>query len=98
MRRKRKKSIRRTLILLFLVIAIMGVTALSIYYSNSSQQTMITQSYYETEHTVTINQPLTIIDAGHGGINPRSDSQGILEKEINLEIALKLQEVLHENG
>ena len=76
----------------------MGVIVLSIYYSNSSQQTMITQSYYETERTVTTNQPLIIIDAGHGGIDPGSDSHGILEKDINLEIALKLQEVLHENG
>lgn len=31
-------------------------------------------------------------------IDPGSDSHGILEKDINLEIALKLQEVLHENG
>lgn len=76
----------------------MGVIASSLYYSNRSQQTMITQSYYETERTVTTNQKLIIIDAGHGGIDPGSDSHGILEKEINLEIALKLQEVLHENG
>ena len=41
---------------------------------------------------------IIIIDAGHGGIDPGSDSHGILEKDINLEIALKLQEVLHENG
>ena len=89
---------KRNLISLFLMVAIMGGLALSIYYSNSSQQTMITQSYYETERTVTTNQPLIIIDAGHGGIDPGSDSHGIVEKDINLEIALKLQEVLHENG
>ena len=99
MRRNQKKRLmNRHLILLFLMVAIMGVIVLSIYYSNSSQQTMITQSYYETERTVTTNQPLIIIDAGHGGIDPGSDSHGILEKDINLEIALKLQEVLHENG
>lgn len=99
MRRNQKKRLmNRHLILLFLMVAIIGVIVLSIYYSNSSQQTMITQSYYETERTVTTNQPLIIIDAGHGGIDPGSDSHGILEKDINLEIALKLQEVLHENG
>ena len=59
---------------------------------------MIAQYYYENERTVTTTQPLIIIDAGHGGIDPGSDSQGILEKDINLEIALKLQEVLIENG
>ena len=75
----------------------MSGLALSIYYSKTSQ-TMIAQSYYENERTVTTTQPLIIIDAGHGGIDPGSDSQGILEKDINLEIALKLQEVLIENG
>ena len=88
---------KRNLISLFLMVAIMGGLALSIYYSKTSQ-TMIAQSYYETERTVTTTQPLIIIDAGHGGIDPGSDSHGILEKDINLEIALKLQEVLHENG
>ena len=98
MRRNRKRRlIKRNLISLFLIVAIMSGLALSIYYSKTSQ-TMIAQSYYETERTVTTTQPLIIIDAGHGGIDPGSDSQGILEKEINLEIALKLQEVLHENG
>ena len=98
MRRNRKRRlIKRNLISLFLIVAIMSGLALSIYYSKTSQ-TMIAQSYYETERTVTTTQPLIIIDAGHGGIDPGSDSHGILEKDINLEIALKLQEVLHENG
>ena len=98
MRRNRKRRlIKRNLISLFLIVAIMSGLALSIYYSKTSQ-TMIAQSYYENERTVTTTQPLIIIDAGHGGIDPGSDSQGILEKDINLEIALKLQEVLIENG
>ena len=98
MRRNRKRRlIKRNLISLFLIVAIMSGLALSIYYSKTSQ-TMIAQSYYENERTVTTTQPLIIIDAGHGGIDPGSDSQGILEKVINLEIALKLQEVLIENG
>ena len=98
MRRNRKRRlIKRNLISLFLIVAIMSGLALSIYYSKTSQ-TMIAQSYYENERTVTTTQPLIIIDAGHGGIGPGSDSHGILEKDINLEIALKLQEVLHENG
>ena len=98
MRRNRKRRlIKSNLISLFLIVAIMSGLALSIYYSKTSQ-TMIAQSYYENERTVTTTQPLIIIDAGHGGIDPGSDSQGILEKDINLVIALKLQEVLIENG
>lgn len=84
MRRNRKRRlIKRNLISLFLIVAIMSGLALSIYYSKTSQ-TMIAQSYYENERTVTTTQPLIIIDAGHGGIDPGSDSQGILEKDINL--------------
>lgn len=98
MRRNRKKSlIKRTLISLFLIVTIISGLRLSIYYSKTSQ-TMIAQSYYETERTITATQPLIIIDAGHGGIDPGSDSQGVLEKDVNLEIALKLQEALIENG
>ena len=38
------------------------------------------------------------IDIGHGGKDPGTVVNNILEKDINLEIALKLQEVLIENG
>lgn len=96
MRRNRKKSLIQSIIL-FLIVAIISSIELSMYYAKTSK-VMIAQSYYETERTVTTAQLLIVIDAGHGGIDPGSDSQGFLEKEINLEIALKLQEVLHENG
>lgn len=40
-----------------------------------------------------------VIDAGHGGADPGSVSaDGILEKDINLDIALKLNEILTEKG
>lgn len=80
MRRNRKKRLMKLhLISLFLMVAIMGGLALSIYYSKTSQ-TMIAQSYYETERTVTTTQPLIIIDAGHGGTDPGSVKQGVQEK------------------
>lgn len=51
----------------------------------------------------TIATPVTnrviIIDAGHGGFDPGAVGvNGTLEKDINLEIALKLQKLLEQNG
>lgn len=41
-----------------------------------------------------------ILDAGHGGIDPGSlsDDEKILEKDINLEITLKLKKLLESSG
>ena len=41
-----------------------------------------------------------ILDAGHGGIDPGSlsDDESILEKDINLQITLKLKELLESSG
>lgn len=40
-----------------------------------------------------------VIDAGHGGVDPGSVSaDGLLEKDVNLDIALKLNEILTEKG
>ena len=38
------------------------------------------------------------IDSGHGGLDPGTIYKNIYEKDINLEIALKLQEVLESEG
>ena len=38
------------------------------------------------------------IDAGHGGKDPGAISGNIYEKDINLELSFKLQEVLEKNG
>ena len=38
------------------------------------------------------------IDPGHGGRDPGAISGGVYEETINLEISLKLQEVLEKNG
>lgn len=40
-----------------------------------------------------------VIDAGHGGVDPGSVSaDGLLEKDVNLDIALRLNEILNKNG
>ncbi len=38
------------------------------------------------------------LDSGHGGLDPGTIYKNIYEKDINLEISLKLQEVLEEEG
>lgn len=44
------------------------------------------------------DHPLIMIDPGHGGTDEGSYAGGILEKDINLEIAKKLRECLEEAG
>jgi N-acetylmuramoyl-L-alanine amidase len=59
------------------------------------------------EPTIWTNLPLSsmisgkkvVIDAGHGGVDPGAKSEtGILEKEINLDVALKLKKHLAQVG
>ena len=45
-----------------------------------------------------LEQPLIVIDPGHGGIDSGSENEGILEKDINLEISLKLKQALLDKG
>lgn len=44
------------------------------------------------------DRELIVIDPGHGGIDPGSVVDGIYEKDVNLEVALKLQAALEEEG
>lgn len=44
------------------------------------------------------NQKLIIIDAGHGGIEPGAVHKDVFEKDLNLDISLKLNKLLTENG
>ena len=66
-------------------------------------------SVYETECTVEdgylfldfvkpkeMYQSVVVIDAGHGGKAPGATKQGILEKDLNLGIAMKLRTLLEE--
>lgn len=42
--------------------------------------------------------PLVVVDPGHGGIDEGCFAQGVLEKDINLQIALALQKKLEDFG
>ncbi len=51
------------------------------------------------EVNVTESAPVIVIDAGHGGVDPGSVSaDGLLEKDVNLDIALKLNDILTQKG
>jgi len=41
---------------------------------------------------------IIVVDAGHGGIDPGANRPGVLEKDINLAIALELKTVLNQYG
>ena len=43
-------------------------------------------------------QPVIVIDAGHGGEDGGASANGLLEKDINLSIALKLRDILTAGG
>lgn len=76
--------LRSILCILLVVIAIIGLAAI--------KQTIPTIATPVTNRCV-------IIDAGHGGGDPGAIGlNGTLEKEINLSIALKLQEFIEKNG
>lgn len=44
------------------------------------------------------NQDVVIIDAGHGDDDPGASAGGIIEKELNLNVALKVQKLLESKG
>lgn len=52
-----------------------------------------------TTSSVLLNKPVIVIDAGHGGEDGGTQSHtGILEKDINLSIAFKLDKILKRYG
>ncbi|SJZ59006.1 N-acetylmuramoyl-L-alanine amidase family protein [Selenihalanaerobacter shriftii] len=45
-----------------------------------------------------LQKKVIVIDPGHGGIDGGANRRGLLEKDINLQIALKLKKILEKNN
>ncbi len=48
--------------------------------------------------TISEQKPVVVIDAGHGGEDGGASDNGVLEKDVNLAIALKLRDMLKLSG
>jgi N-acetylmuramoyl-L-alanine amidase len=46
----------------------------------------------------TLTGKIIVVDAGHGGIDPGANRPGVLEKDINLAIALQMRDILQSRG
>ena len=70
---------------LLVVVLILGIT----HIGSDTVTTIAQMQPIEREHTV-------VIDAGHGGVDGGATScTGVLESNINLEIALRLEDLMH---
>jgi N-acetylmuramoyl-L-alanine amidase len=54
--------------------------------------------YAHDDVTHKLSSKIIVVDAGHGGIDSGANRPGVLEKDINLAIALALKNVLHQYG
>lgn len=45
-----------------------------------------------------LTNKVIVVDAGHGGIDPGANRPGVIEKDINLAVALQLKNMLHQYG
>ena len=59
----------------------------------------VTKMEAEADPKETGNKPIVVIDPGHGGYDEGSSSvSGVIEKDINLEISMKIKALLEEEG
>lgn len=71
-----------------LVLGVMGVLVLSVFWQGSAAVVSYSEDHY-----------IVMLDPGHGGYDPGAISaQGVYEKEINLQIAQKVKEMLSPSG
>ncbi len=85
---KQKENLK-TIVRVILVLLVMTGVYLSAY-----RRTM--QNAVDSVATVK-EKPCVVIDAGHGGVDPgKVSTSGALEKDINLEIAIKLKQFLEQ--
>lgn len=80
-------------ILFFTIFVVLSATLMSCWSQALTLHISETAERYATENIV------ITIDAGHGGFDPgKVGVSGILEKDINLEIALYLKDILEKQG
>ncbi|WP_094606314.1 Germination-specific N-acetylmuramoyl-L-alanine amidase [Sporomusa silvacetica DSM 10669] len=58
----------------------------------------IISSIYAYNSTHNLTGKVIVVDAGHGGIDPGANRPNVLEKNINLAVALQLKEMLNKYG
>ncbi len=87
---------------MFFLMMFMGVM---INHYCESQKVLVANSAEELEEQTVglfdklkFKKELIVIDAGHGGDDPGSINGDVLEKDLNLQLALKLEEALKEGG
>lgn len=79
-------------VLITSLVLIFSVLATGVFYVWQKEAALTASLSGRTDYTV-------IIDAGHGGIDGGTQSaDGVLEKDINLKIALKLRDILESFG
>lgn len=70
-----------------------------VYITYGSTVGFVSKAYLTEPSTNTgeLNKIITI-DAGHGGKDPGSSGNGVVEKEVNLAVSLKVQTLLEQHG
>ncbi|WP_425060196.1 Germination-specific N-acetylmuramoyl-L-alanine amidase [Sporomusa carbonis] len=59
---------------------------------------LLLNSLYAFDAAQKLTGKVIVVDAGHGGIDPGANRPGVVEKDINLAVALQLKEVLNHYG
>lgn len=85
-------KIRKLTSAMLFYILVVGIFLTATYWGSRATSVIAQRIPMEREHTV-------IIDAGHGGVDGGATScSGKLEKEYNLEIAMRLNDLMHLMG
>lgn len=84
--------LKRLNIFLFLLILLFSVLTFSMYYKTEDIKGIETFASKD-------GNKIILLDAGHGGVDGgASGKSGVLEKDLNLKIAKKLEQILISNG
>lgn len=86
--RRHQKFIKILFVVVFLLALFVGLFKDKLYGKESSKKVSSNKSHY----------PTIVIDAGHGGFDGGASVGDIMEKDINLQIAKKLEQLFVSNG